>query len=177
MTAVSGDILTPSFSVERLLTRQDKETWDSGNGPANFWLGPSHTPATFIINLGCSQTFKGIELVNTHTATYKDRATKQFRYKNDYLHFYEYVFLGCMSDRLSLNPGPRFLTLSWKTVVSSRIHFHCSSLPWTKNLQLSLSSLSLSLGGDMVEGCNTLTFRGLKMVRHHLSSMERCGKA
>ena len=87
MTAVSGDTLNPSFSVERLLTRHDKETWGGGNGPATFWLGPNHKPATFILNLGCSQTFKGIELVNTHTGTYKDRGTKQFRYKDQYLHF------------------------------------------------------------------------------------------
>ena len=45
----------------------------------NYWLAKEKINSTFIMNLGCQQTFEGIQLVNTHNYVHRNRATKRFR--------------------------------------------------------------------------------------------------
>ena len=78
---VSGDVwsnneaLSAFFHVENIFELYQAETsW------AGYWLAPDKIQATFIINLGCQQTFSAIKLVNTHNNNNRDRATKKFRY-------------------------------------------------------------------------------------------------
>ena len=75
---MSGDTWSADFPVKFLLTREDKDIYGK-----NYWLGPEQRACNFILNLGCSQTINGIQLVNTHNDVYKDRSTKQFRYTRD----------------------------------------------------------------------------------------------
>eukprot|EP00092_Neocalanus_flemingeri_P012265 GFUD01013221.1.p1 GENE.GFUD01013221.1~~GFUD01013221.1.p1 ORF type:complete len:589 (+),score=124.60 GFUD01013221.1:122-1768(+) len=74
---VTGDNYDGSFMVENLITVQNKELFVDNK--ANYWLSPNARTATFILNLGCSETFDSIRLVNVHNREHKDRATKQFR--------------------------------------------------------------------------------------------------
>eukprot|EP00092_Neocalanus_flemingeri_P033056 GFUD01035950.1.p1 GENE.GFUD01035950.1~~GFUD01035950.1.p1 ORF type:complete len:521 (-),score=149.13 GFUD01035950.1:312-1874(-) len=74
---VSGDKYGTDFPVESLLTHQDFEVWNGSH--ANYWAGPNKRAGTFILNLGCRQTFRGIRLVNTHDFTWKAGATRQFK--------------------------------------------------------------------------------------------------
>eukprot|EP00092_Neocalanus_flemingeri_P012747 GFUD01013736.1.p1 GENE.GFUD01013736.1~~GFUD01013736.1.p1 ORF type:complete len:403 (-),score=79.02 GFUD01013736.1:170-1258(-) len=74
---VTGDNYDGRFTVENLLTIQNKEL--VVDNKATYWLSPNARTATFILNLGCRETFDSIRLVNVHNRDYKDRATKQFR--------------------------------------------------------------------------------------------------
>eukprot|EP00092_Neocalanus_flemingeri_P026563 GFUD01028787.1.p1 GENE.GFUD01028787.1~~GFUD01028787.1.p1 ORF type:complete len:626 (+),score=118.16 GFUD01028787.1:104-1981(+) len=73
VTVVSGDAYDNRFAVKNLLTNANQEIFGQ-----NYWIGPDGT-ASFILNLGCRQTFDGIKLVNTHNGQARDRATKQFK--------------------------------------------------------------------------------------------------
>ena len=75
---VSGDIYDNRFAVENLLTRQEIEGTDE-NGIRNYWINVNNQAASFILNLGCKQTFKGIQLVNTHNSKGQNQGTKTFR--------------------------------------------------------------------------------------------------
>ena len=76
---MSGDTYDHRFTVEALLTHEEKDIWD-GKHVANYWLAPNSKGGTFILNLGCRQTFDGIQLVNTHNVQARDRASKRFRH-------------------------------------------------------------------------------------------------
>ena len=65
------------FAVQNILTRNYAEPAKHGTG---FWLGLDGTKAWFIIDLGCSMSFTGIQLINTHNSGARDRSTKEFRY-------------------------------------------------------------------------------------------------
>ena len=71
MAVVSGDIYGIGYEVRNIFQNNKKDV--------GYWLGPDNRPATFIINLGCTQTFSDINLVNTHNNHWRDRATKKFR--------------------------------------------------------------------------------------------------
>eukprot|EP00092_Neocalanus_flemingeri_P099497 GFUD01126916.1.p1 GENE.GFUD01126916.1~~GFUD01126916.1.p1 ORF type:complete len:622 (+),score=120.29 GFUD01126916.1:104-1969(+) len=73
VTVVSGDAYDNRFAVKNLLIRAQQEIFGK-----NYWVGPDGA-ASFILNLGCRQTFAGIQLVNTHNGQVRDRATKRFR--------------------------------------------------------------------------------------------------
>ena len=78
----SGPIYDERFSVKNIFTLNETEVQD---GPrTNYWIAPSDTAATLIINLGCKHTFDAISLVNTHNAQYRNRGTREFRLAVDY---------------------------------------------------------------------------------------------
>ena len=79
VTVVSGTVYAQRFGVENILSLQKQE---KDSPVTNYWLVyPSEEiQAKFILNLGCTLQFTGIQLVNTHNAGYRDSATKQFRY-------------------------------------------------------------------------------------------------
>ena len=77
MHVVSGDKYDAMFPVDSLLTRDAKEA--IRDYKANYWLAPNKAQGSFILNLGCEQTFRGVRMVNTHNRREKDRATKHFR--------------------------------------------------------------------------------------------------
>jgi len=73
-SVVSGDTYPDGrFPVDKLFTVSKKER------TGTYWLGGDSQAATFIINLGCQLRFKGIQLVNTHNESARDRSTKKFR--------------------------------------------------------------------------------------------------
>ena len=82
VVVVSGDILPNNdgkFKVEFALQHDQEE--DYGN---NYWLGPDHWKIAdggggFILDLGCEDSYDTVELVNTHNADKKNRATKKFQ--------------------------------------------------------------------------------------------------
>ena len=73
----SGPSFGEHFSVENIFTLHDTEVHDGPN--TNYWIAPTDTAATLIINLGCKHTFDAIFLVNTHNAHHRDRGAKEFR--------------------------------------------------------------------------------------------------
>ena len=77
MTVVSGDARNGYQSVEKLLTYNKKES--EHLGITNFWLSHNNHHATFILNLGCPMMFNKIQVANTHSAQWKDRATREFK--------------------------------------------------------------------------------------------------
>ena len=73
----SGPTLGELWRVENIFTLHDTEVHD---GPkTNYWIAPTNTAATLIINLGCKHTFDAIFLVNTHNANHRDRGAREFR--------------------------------------------------------------------------------------------------
>ena len=67
---VTGDYFDARFGVANVFQRNDAQPVGS------FWLGPSNTTGSFIIDLGCQKQRNGLELVNVQ---YEERATKQFK--------------------------------------------------------------------------------------------------
>ena len=50
----------------------------------NYWASPNHWDiadggGSFILDLGCEDSYDTVELVNTHNAHMKNRATKKFQ--------------------------------------------------------------------------------------------------
>ena len=84
ISVMSGDIFDWRFPLENLLSHDLKELPGSevnnGAGRTNYWLAKYHSPASFILNLGCILNFDGIRLVNTHNRWAKNKGTKQFKY-------------------------------------------------------------------------------------------------
>ena len=83
MTVVSGDAHDSRYAVENLLIHEDMDLRGEG-GVTNFWLVTANrkqtgSKPTFILNLGCRNTFSEIQLVNTHNGHFKNGATKQFK--------------------------------------------------------------------------------------------------
>ena len=82
---VSGDRYDARFPVQNLFTKDAKELPDNEGAAdmytakTNYWLAPKGAPASFVLNLGCVQTFQGVKLVNTHNRWYKNRGTQHFR--------------------------------------------------------------------------------------------------
>jgi len=79
-SVVSGDawktnkFLTAYFDVENIFSHNKNEL-----GYEGYWLAPTQSISTFIINLGCSQEISALKLVNTHNQNHRDRSTKTFR--------------------------------------------------------------------------------------------------
>ena len=78
---ISGDILTNDgkFKVEFALQHDMEEEFGM-----NYWASPDHWDiadgaGAFILDLGCEDSFDTVELVNTHNADKKNRATKRFK--------------------------------------------------------------------------------------------------
>ena len=67
---VSGDYFDARFGVANVFQRNDAQPEGS------FWLGPSNTTGSFIIDLGFQKQRNVLELVNVK---YGGRATKQFK--------------------------------------------------------------------------------------------------
>ena len=74
MTVVSGDIFDSRFKVEFALQHAKKEEFGK-----NYYLTPNkQVGGGFILDLGCTDSFNRVELVNTHNGFAKDRSTKRF---------------------------------------------------------------------------------------------------
>ena len=78
---ISGDILTDDglFKVEFALQHDEEEEFGK-----NYWASPNHWliadgGGSFILDLGCEDSYDTVELVNTHNAHLKNRATKRFK--------------------------------------------------------------------------------------------------
>ena len=78
---ISGDILTNDgkFKVEFALQHDQEEEYGE-----NYWLSSNHWDiadggGAFILDLGCEDSYDTVELVNTHNADKKNRATKKFQ--------------------------------------------------------------------------------------------------
>ena len=67
---VTGDYFDERYGVANVFTRT--ETQPEGS----YWLGPSGSPGSFIIDMGCEKQRSILELENSHNG---DRATKKFR--------------------------------------------------------------------------------------------------
>ena len=78
---VSGDSYDQRFVVENLLTQDAKETPDAPDvtSKTNYWLTKHGFAGSFVLDLGCEQTFQAVKLINTHNRWAKDRAAKQFK--------------------------------------------------------------------------------------------------
>ena len=52
----------------------------NGNQPlsATYWLAPAHTPASIILDLGCTQVIEGLTMKNTRNAYENDRGLNRF---------------------------------------------------------------------------------------------------
>ena len=67
---VTGDYFDARFGVANVFQRNEAQPEGS------FWLGPSNTTGSFIVDLGCHRERNVLELVNVQ---YGDRATKKFK--------------------------------------------------------------------------------------------------
>jgi len=79
-SVVSGDFWKPNisfssyFHVDNIFSHNKEELGFEG-----YWLAPTQSIASFIINLGCQQNIGALKLVNTHNQHLRDRSTKEFR--------------------------------------------------------------------------------------------------
>ena len=67
---VTGDYFDQRFGVANVFEKNEAQPEGS------FWLGPSNSPGSFIIDLGCLKHRNTLELVNVQ---YGERATKKFK--------------------------------------------------------------------------------------------------
>ena len=82
---VSGDSYDQRFVVENLLKQDAKETpdvpgaADAYTAKTNYWLAKGGFGGSFVLDLGCEQTFQAVKLINVHNRWAKNMAAKQFK--------------------------------------------------------------------------------------------------
>ena len=69
-------VYSEKYAVQNIFTRNYNEPGKHGKG---YWLGGNQKQGWFIIDLGCTVSFGGIQLINVHNEGHKDRSTKKFR--------------------------------------------------------------------------------------------------
>ena len=84
VVVVSRETKDAKFLVDKLLTQDAKEIQTFPAAPnvytadekrTNYWTDKLKFGGSFVLDLGCVQTFQGVKMINTH----KNMATKQFK--------------------------------------------------------------------------------------------------
>jgi hypothetical protein len=72
---------------------------------ANYWLAPSSTPGSLVLDLGCTKVLDGIKLKNTHNGHHNDRGTKNFTISisNSTAGPWRTIFTGSLTDARNMS--------------------------------------------------------------------------